>query len=98
MNYRLSAEAQRDIDAITCYIAERNPAAAVGFALRLTERLSLIGSMPEIGAHRNDIAAGLRSYTHGNYLILYRIESRTAVVARVVHGARDVSRLIEDDE
>jgi toxin ParE1/3/4 len=46
-----------------------------------------------MGQLRQDLAANLRSFSVGNYVILYR-PTRTGIdVARVIHAARDIGAL-----
>ncbi len=45
------------------------------------------------GIARPELAAGLRCYSVGNYVIYYRPAKDGIEVARVLHGARDVDRL-----
>jgi toxin ParE1/3/4 len=45
--------------------------------------------MPE----RPELGEGVRSCTHGNYLILFVPDDREVMVARVIHGRRDLIAL-----
>ncbi len=42
-------EAERDLDAITAYIAQDNPKAAEQFGYRLIARAELLGVFPKLG-------------------------------------------------
>jgi toxin ParE1/3/4 len=97
---RITQAAERDLREIGDYIAEDNVPAAITFIDRLTERFSTLESFPEIGRARNEIAAGLRSLTEGDYLLLYRIRQSEVIVVRVVHGKRDIHSLdlLEDTD
>ena len=51
--------------------------------------------MPEIGRPREDLAARLRSFPVGSYIIFYRPMEYGVEIARVLHGARDLPPLFE---
>ena len=53
---------------------------------------------PLAGAARDHLATGLRVTFHERYAIYYRTEPDAIVVVRVLHGARDVTKLIEPGE
>ena len=38
----------------------------------------------------NDLAPGLRSFSVGNYVIVYCIEEEDAAIVHVLHGSRDI--------
>ena len=80
-----------DYEEIWRYIALDNPAAADRLITAIERQLSGLATMPGIGREEPKLAANLRSFPVGNYLIFYRpIEDGIAVV-RVLHGARDIS-------
>lgn len=88
--YRLDRDAAIDLKAIHKHIASDNPSAANRFIAELKQKFHLIGSQPLIGQARNDLSAALRSFSVGNYVILYRPTPRGIEVARVLHAARDI--------
>jgi toxin ParE1/3/4 len=47
-----------------------------------------------MGRERPDLRAGLRSFTVGSYLIIYRPLADGIEVVRVLHGARDLAKLV----
>jgi plasmid stabilization system protein ParE len=46
---------------------------------------------------RPELGDGVRSSTHGNYLILFIPDEREIFVARVVNGRRDLGALLSDE-
>ena len=46
--------------------------------------------LPGMGRRRDDLALGLRSISHGNYLIFYRLVEDGIQIVRVLHGSRDI--------
>ncbi len=50
-----------------------------------------------MGRKREELAPLLRSFPVGNYVIFYRPASGGIQIIRVLHGARDVSKLFGDN-
>lgn len=94
MSFRLRPEAEADIEAVTLYIAQDNPAAARRWFDDLLERCRRLGEMPGIGVARSEVRPDLRTFAHGNYLILYRRTEEGAEIIRVLHGARQWQDLL----
>ena len=78
------------------YIARDNPIRAATFIAELEAKCRTVATAPELYPFRTDLAPGLRMAAHGRYLVLYRdIPAQNAVrIERVLHGARDLPRLI----
>ena len=74
------------------YIAEDNPDAADRLLRKIDEKLNLYAAHPGMGADRSRLAAGLRSFPVGNYLIFYRAAIGGIELVRVLHGARKFKR------
>jgi toxin ParE1/3/4 len=93
--YRVSETARSDLDEIWFYIAQDDPEAADKFMRALVSRFPLLASMPEMGQQREELAARLRSFPVGNYIIFYRPMENGVEISRVLHGARDLPPLFE---
>lgn len=90
----VTPRAARDLEEIADAIANDNPAAAEKLIARLQEASELLGERPRLGMARPDIAADLRHFPVGNYLILYReVEDRVEIV-RYTHERRLLRDLI----
>jgi toxin ParE1/3/4 len=65
---------------------------------------AMLSTMPGIGSardFRNPRFAGLRMFPikkFENYLIFYQSTDEELLVVRVLHGARDIAALFEDEE
>ncbi|RWE37113.1 MAG: type II toxin-antitoxin system RelE/ParE family toxin [Mesorhizobium sp.] len=94
MSLRLRPEAEADIEAITVYIAEDSPSAALRWYDEIFARCQRISEMPGMGVARPEVRADLRTLPVGNYLILYRQIEGGAEIVRVVHGARRWQELL----
>ena len=88
--YRVSKEAENDLDDIFAYWAER---ASLDIADRLidaiVDRFWLLGEYPESGRECDDIKPGTRCFPAAKYLIYYRKMRRGVEIAHVFRGARD---------
>jgi len=85
--------AEQDLDAIWDYIAEDNVDAADRLIDTIVQKCEMLAVHPRMGQLRPDLAPRLRSFSVGNYIVLYRPTDAGIEVARVVHGARDVDSL-----
>ncbi|WP_417516644.1 type II toxin-antitoxin system RelE/ParE family toxin [Minwuia sp.] len=95
MIVRLSRRAERDLEEITAYIAEDNPERAESFARELYGRCLALSEFPEASAvWKRSPQRIVRRVVHGNYLIFYSVEKRTVRIQRILHGARNIRRLL----
>ncbi|MDP9115373.1 MAG: type II toxin-antitoxin system RelE/ParE family toxin [Acidobacteriota bacterium] len=95
-SYRILKDAERDLDEIFLYWAERT---SLSVAERLidaiTERFWILGEHPEAGYACQDIARGMRCFPAGRYLVYYRKARRGVEILHVFHGARERKTVIE---
>ena len=93
MRYRVSREAEQDLDEIFLYWAKR---AGLKVADRLVDSIAdrfwLLGEHPEAGKSAEEIAAGVRCFSAGKHLIYYRETRRGTDILHIFHGARDQMR------
>jgi toxin ParE1/3/4 len=47
-----------------------------------------------VGRPRNDLRLGLRSFPVGQYVIIYRIDEVDVLILHVIHGHRDIERIV----
>ncbi len=80
-----------DYEEIWRYIARDNPIAADRLITTFERHLSTLALMPAMGREEPHLAANLRSFPVGNYLIFYRPMADGIGVVRVLHGARDIT-------
>lgn len=97
---RILPAADRDIDEQIAYISRENMDAAGRYVEAVTAILEHIVRMPGMGAtrdYRNSRLAGLRMIPvpgFDNLLVFYLVTSRTVDIVRVLHGARDIRKII----
>jgi toxin ParE1/3/4 len=96
MPHRLAPEAETDLDDIWCYVARES--GNVGIADRLIDSITThffsLSRYPHMGRRRDeDLRPGLRSFSVGQYLIFYRVESDDVLILRVIRGSRNIEVL-----
>ena len=91
----IAPEAQKDLNEVLGYIAQDNPKAAAETLFRIEDDFLLLASNPKMGVLRSDLFKNLRAFPVGNYIIFYREIPAGIEVARVLHGARDVSTILQ---
>jgi plasmid stabilization system protein ParE len=93
----LTPAARADLTEIFDYIAQDSPDAAHRVLEELRAAMKKLARMPDMGHFRRDLASEpLRFWPVYSYLIIYRPEARPIQVVRVLHGARDVRRILEE--
>ena len=95
----LTPQARNDLAESTRWIAKDNPLAARGLRTAIQKMAKMLGEHPHAGRERPDIAPppirfiALPSYPH---IIIYDAAMKPPMILRVMHGARDLSELLED--
>jgi toxin ParE1/3/4 len=87
-------EAELDLVEIAAYIEADNPPAAERLLDHLDEKLRLLSEFPGLGRAREELAESLRSFPVGKYVIFYLPLSDGINVIRVLHGSRNIRRLM----
>lgn len=93
----ISPRAKADLVDIWDYIAEDDEGSADAFIARIDEKMRVLAGHPDMGRLREDVAAGLRSFPVGRYVVFYRAGPDGAEVIRVLHGARDLDAFFGED-
>ena len=68
----VSRDAKKDLIEIFVYIARDNVPAARRILSLFHRKFSVIAAQPGIGRRRDELKAGYRSHSAGNYVIYYR--------------------------
>jgi toxin ParE1/3/4 len=72
VSYRLSPQAEEDINATVDYIVSKKPQAARNWLNDIHQACQALGQMPRMGVARFDVRPNLRMFPVGNYLVLYQ--------------------------
>jgi toxin ParE1/3/4 len=96
MGHVRSPQADSDLDSIWYYVAIESGSVEIADRLidSIAERFLLIAKYPNIGRRRDaDLRPGLRSFSVGEYVIIYRVQEEDALILRVLRGSRDFEAL-----
>src|SRR5437879_12520169 len=95
MRYRISEDAERDLDEIFVYWADRASLEVEDrITDRITERVWLLGEHPNAGRPADHIARGVKCFPAGRHLIYYRSTRRGTESLDIFHVARDQTRAL----
>ena len=90
--YRLTRVAGRALEDIARYIGEQSGDLERGavFVAELRSQCEKLAALPGlIGRPRSDLGHDVRSFVHGNYVIVFRYRTDTIDIINVVHVRRD---------
>lgn len=90
--------AETDLEEIGNYIAADSPAAARRFLAELQGRCAHITEAPRGGRARPELYPGLRSVPFHRHVIFYTAEGQDVRIERILHGARDIEQVFEQDD
>lgn len=96
-----SPRAKRDLDEIWDYIAAFNPDAADRLVERIDKRLEACARQPTTGSLAINIYSllptELRYFVEADYIIFYLASDESILVARMVHGRRNIPQVFRDE-
>jgi antitoxin ParD1/3/4 len=96
--YALTTLAKADIFDIWCYIADNSEEAANRVEQAIYDACAFVAEAPKRGHSRSDLTIRpLRFWTlprYPNYSVVYRPETSPLQVVAVLHGKRNVKRLL----
>ncbi|MBE9094706.1 type II toxin-antitoxin system RelE/ParE family toxin [Tychonema sp. LEGE 07203] len=88
--YRLSQQAEKDLEDIWIYLGQQDEIAADRQLARLLDRFPMLAQFPNMGRQRNELLTGLRSFPVKPYIIFYIILLERVEIVRVLHQSRDI--------
>jgi len=89
-------QAWRDLERIDDRIAKEDPAAAQRFRANVLRRIGLLERVPEAAQPRPKFGKDIRTIPIGRYIVVLRVTTSRVSVLRIVHGARDLPRLLRN--
>jgi toxin ParE1/3/4 len=95
----VDAEAERDLDDITAYIAEHDSIdRAIDVATRIEQSIAALTALPNRGVHPKELLdygnRDFREIYFKPYRILYRVLDKQVVIALIADGRRDMRTLL----
>jgi plasmid stabilization system protein ParE len=95
----LTNQAIEDLDQVWHFIAADDPSAADRVEAAIVAAFHLLARHPYTGHTRKDVTAlAVRFWTitkFPNYVVVYRPETRPIEIVGVLHGMRDLRRLLQ---
>jgi toxin ParE1/3/4 len=91
---RLTEQAEADLDEAWAYLATKNRRAADRLIDAIWDAARRHARFPESGRSREEYAANLRSFVVSPFVVFYRPVEDTIEVIRVLHGRRDIRRIM----
>ncbi len=92
--YRLSHEADRDLEDIFDYIVREFGAdQAITYVSGFEEIFMSLAANPALGRKRDEIRNDLRSFVKGSHTIFYRILKKHIRIVRILHGCKDIIKI-----
>ena len=95
---RLTERARDDLGEIWFDTARRrDEASADRMTSKILEACRAHARFPETGQSREELAHGLRSFPVVPFVVFFRPFADTIEVVRILHGRRDVGRILRED-
>lgn len=92
-------DAEAHLEEIIGYLSLDSEEAAVAVRNALYEGASRLAEMPEMGHKREDLTdRALKFWSVYSYLVVYDPASSPITIIAVLHGSRDVGRVLQDLE
>lgn len=92
----LTQVAKADLLKIIEYLEGDNPSAVLKVVDALDDAMQLLADNPGMGHFRPDLTPqDVRFWSVFRYLVIYRPDTKPLEIVRVLHGKRDVRRLLE---
>jgi toxin ParE1/3/4 len=88
--YRLSQQAEKDLEDLWIYLAQQDEIGADRQVARLLDRFPMLAQFPNMGRQRNELLTGLRSFPVKPYIIFYIILPERVEIVRILHQSRDI--------
>src|SRR5580700_10023696 len=87
-----------DLADIWAYIAEDSVKHADRFAALINSQFRTLVRQSHMGRSRPELGTNLRSFPVGRYVIFYLPLPKGVEIVRVLHGARDIESVLQDEE
>jgi len=94
---RRSSHAERDLEPILEDLQQNAPAVAERYATAFHEKGQALARFPEMGRSRPEIAPALRNTLVYPYVIFYRVDGEVVQILRILHGSRDLQRIMREE-
>jgi toxin ParE1/3/4 len=95
--YRLSPEAQDDLDEIRRYLVTQGGTRLARYVIHeIRDAISFLAANPGAGHRRDDLSdEAVKFWSVFSYMIVYDPVTRPLGIARVLHASRDLASLLK---
>ena len=90
--------ASEDLAEIWAFIAEDSIRHADRFAVLIDDHFRALVRRPQMGRSRSELAPDLHSFPVGQYVIFYLPRPKGVEIVRVLHGARDIGSILQEED
>ena len=94
---RITEPAQQDLEEIWLGLEPFGVEVADQCLNKLQKKFLHLQQFPGLGRSREDLALGLRSVVVRDVVVLYRSFEGLIVIVRVIHGRRDLKRILNEE-
>ena len=96
-DFVLTPAAEGDLLRLLEYLEGDNPSAVLKVVDALDDAMQLLADNPAIGHLRPDLTRlDVRFWSVFRYLVIYRPDTKPLEIVRILHGKRDVKRLLDE--
>jgi toxin ParE1/3/4 len=95
---RFTKPAINDLSEIGSHIAKDNERISREFIARIKDKCYSISSSPYMGRQRDDYGPEVRSFPFGNYVIFYKPINPGIAILHILHGARNLPEIFEEEK
>ncbi|MDM9385729.1 type II toxin-antitoxin system RelE/ParE family toxin [Chlorogloeopsis sp. ULAP01] len=88
--YRISWQAEQDLEDIWTYLAQQNQIVADKQIAQILNRFPMLAQFPDLGKKRDDLMSELRSFPVKPYVVFYIKINDDIEIFRVLHQSRDI--------
>jgi toxin ParE1/3/4 len=89
-HYRLSRQAEQDLEDIWLYLADQDEILADQKIAQILNRFPMLAQFPDMGKQRDDLLSGLRSFPLKPHIIFYTKQTNRIEIVRILHQSRDI--------
>ena len=97
MHLAFTPLAEQDLEAISDYIAADSPVRALSFVRELRAQCQRIALNPPGYRLRPELGNGIRSCAHSRYIIFFEATPKEVLIVRILHGARDLPDVFNNE-
>jgi len=94
---RRSSQAEIDLETILRDLQHNASVIAERYATAFSDKSHALARFPEMGRSRPEIGHAVRSTLVYPYVIFYRVDGEVVQILRILHGKRDLQRIIREE-